>query len=312
VYSYFKKYKGDSDMKNTKRVLALAFTLLLLAGCQSKSPSTDAGDGAIAITPTAFNPNGGSSATSNFNPTGKTSAKENAKKYFANTNLTVYNTTATAVKCGLKQTGKTKAFCFYDAKGTTLGQFTKGKVDAASSGYTKGYQGALNAFNDYRGVARPAAPGTAASGSTSSGSIKFGADSTTGSATTTTDANPTTVEVVAKVNEKRVEAGVHEFQMTDALMEAAQLRAKELATSYSHTRPNGESGVAMAMSLGTDCFYGAENIAYGQKTPSAVVTAWMNSTGHRKNILNAKGNTIGAGCHTTSDGKIYWVLLFAD
>ena len=51
----------------------------------------------------------------------------------------------------------------------------------------------------------------------------------------------------------------------------------------------------------------AENIAKGQKTPAAVVNAWMNSSGHRKNILNAGFTHIGVGY---ADGGNYWTQMF--
>jgi uncharacterized protein YkwD len=56
--------------------------------------------------------------------------------------------------------------------------------------------------------------------------------------------------------------------------------------------------------------YRAENVAVGQPTPEAVVTAWMNSRGHRKNILNSSLTTIGVGCSQSSNGRPYWTQQF--
>ena len=53
-----------------------------------------------------------------------------------------------------------------------------------------------------------------------------------------------------------------------------------------------------------------ENIAWGQKTPEEVVTGWMNSSGHRANILSSKFTFIGVGVYRSSSGRLYWVQLF--
>ena len=52
-----------------------------------------------------------------------------------------------------------------------------------------------------------------------------------------------------------------------------------------------------------------ENIAYGQSTPQQVMNAWMNSSGHRANILNENFTTIGVG-YTVINGTAYWAQLF--
>ena len=52
-----------------------------------------------------------------------------------------------------------------------------------------------------------------------------------------------------------------------------------------------------------------ENIAWGQRTPEAVMKAWMNSSGHRANILNEKFTSIGVGCYE-QNGVLYWTQLF--
>jgi uncharacterized protein YkwD len=54
----------------------------------------------------------------------------------------------------------------------------------------------------------------------------------------------------------------------------------------------------------------AENVAYGQSTPSEVVRTWMNSPGHRKNILASNRNTIGVGLAYSANGRPYWTQVF--
>jgi len=54
----------------------------------------------------------------------------------------------------------------------------------------------------------------------------------------------------------------------------------------------------------------AENVAYGQPTPEAVVNTWMNSRGHRANILSSRAREIGVGCVAAADGRLYWTQSF--
>lgn len=116
-------------------------------------------------------------------------------------------------------------------------------------------------------------------------------------------------EVVTKVNEERAKVGAPALIMDSTLTEAAMKRAQELAINFSHTRANG-----------TDCFtilndyniratdYG-ENIAFNYSTPTQVMDGWMQSEGHKENILNSNYTSIGIGYFT--DGRfIYWVQLF--
>lgn len=110
-------------------------------------------------------------------------------------------------------------------------------------------------------------------------------------------------EVLGIVNQKRAEYGLEPLVMDRDLLDAAMLRAAELTISPSHTRP-----------CGLDCWsvcykaYG-ENIAGGYNTPSDVMTAWMNSSGHQSNILDSDYQSIGVGCFNYN-GTNYWVQLF--
>lgn len=77
---------------------------------------------------------------------------------------------------------------------------------------------------------------------------------------------------------------------------------------FSHTRPNGTSSFTVLKEYNIS-FYGAgENIATGQKTPKDVINSWMNSTGHKANILG-DFTRIGIG-HHLENNKDYWVELF--
>lgn len=117
-------------------------------------------------------------------------------------------------------------------------------------------------------------------------------------------------QVVSLVNEERAKAGLPALAMSEDLNQAALVRAKETTQSFSHTRPNGTSFSTVLAENGISYRGAGENIAWGQRTPEAVVTAWMNSEGHRANILNAKYTTIGVGYYQNASQTPYWAQLF--
>ncbi|MCH5320682.1 MAG: hypothetical protein J1E36_02895 [Eubacterium sp.] len=113
-------------------------------------------------------------------------------------------------------------------------------------------------------------------------------------------------QVLDLVNKERSAYGLKPVTMTEALTDGAMIRATETTVSFSHTRPNGEN-----------CFTAfnwtsaaGENIAYGQRTPEQVMNGWMNSSGHRANILSSKFTTIGIGCFEYN-GTYYWSQAFS-
>ena len=116
-------------------------------------------------------------------------------------------------------------------------------------------------------------------------------------------------QVVALVNEERAAAGLNPLTINESAMSAALVRAKEIRQSFSHTRPDGSSFSTALKEQGVSYRGSGENIAYGQRSPEAVMKAWMNSSGHRSNILNAKYTSIGVGCYE-QNGTLYWTQLF--
>jgi uncharacterized protein YkwD len=96
------------------------------------------------------------------------------------------------------------------------------------------------------------------------------------------------------------------------LAQAAELRADEQIASFSHTRPNGTSCFTVLDDFGIARTTAGENIAYateGYYSPQAVVDAWMNSSGHRANILKTNFTSVGIG-YAKSDGLEFFVQLF--
>lgn len=118
-------------------------------------------------------------------------------------------------------------------------------------------------------------------------------------------------EVVRLVNVERAKENLPALKSDNAaLTGAAQLRAGEIVESFSHTRPNGSSCFTAMKEAGISYGYAGENIAAGYATPAAVVEGWMNSSGHRANILSPNFDTIGVGYITDSHGYAYWVQMF--
>lgn len=121
----------------------------------------------------------------------------------------------------------------------------------------------------------------------------------------------TASEVVRLTNSARSQNGYAALVEDGALSEAAAVRAREIARSFSHTRPSGASFSSALSESGVSYLRAGENIASGQKSASEVVNAWMNSPGHRANILNSSYSRIGSAS-VNIDGTLYWVQIFAD
>lgn len=118
--------------------------------------------------------------------------------------------------------------------------------------------------------------------------------------------------VLELVNKERANAGLGSLTTTPELDAAAQVRANEIVNYFSHTRPDGRSCSTAAEEAGVPTYYIGENIAAGQRSPESVMNSWMNSSGHRANILRDDYNHIGIGCVYGGSYGIYWVQMFSD
>ncbi len=116
-------------------------------------------------------------------------------------------------------------------------------------------------------------------------------------------------EVVRLVNAERAKAGLKALTEDWELSRVARFKSQDMRDNnyFSHTSPVYGSPFDMIKNFGITYRSAGENIARGQKTPQAVVNAWMNSSGHRKNILNASYTKIGVGY--AADGN-YWTQMF--
>lgn len=117
------------------------------------------------------------------------------------------------------------------------------------------------------------------------------------------------LRIVELVNEEREKAGLNPVTLDAAASSAAMLRSREIVSSFSHTRPNGSSFSTALKEQGISYRRAGENIAWGQRSPEQVMEGWMNSSGHRANILGESFTHIGVGYHQ-ENGVNYWTQLF--
>ena len=112
-------------------------------------------------------------------------------------------------------------------------------------------------------------------------------------------------QVFQLVNQRR-ENGLAELTYRNDVQDAANIRANEIISTFSHTRPDGSS----CFTAVTVNYYAiGENIASGQKNAEEVMNAWMNSPGHRANILSAQFTGMAVGV-VQYQGVSYWVQIF--
>ena len=119
-------------------------------------------------------------------------------------------------------------------------------------------------------------------------------------------------EVVRLVNVERAKVGLKDLSLNSELSKVATLKSQDMINKnyFSHTSPTYGSPFDMMKKFNISYKTAGENIAKGQKTPAEVVNAWMNSKGHRENILNKNYTEIGIGVAKDSKGTLYWTQMF--
>lgn len=115
-------------------------------------------------------------------------------------------------------------------------------------------------------------------------------------------------EVYEITNNYRSLVGVPSLTLDSSLVEAANIRAKELSDSFSHTRPNGSSCFTVLSELGISYGTAGENIAAGYSSSQSVMEGWRSSSGHYQNIISSKFKKIGIGVNIINN-QYYWVQL---
>ena len=116
-------------------------------------------------------------------------------------------------------------------------------------------------------------------------------------------------EVIRLVNDIRVSNGLKPLTANWELSRIARYKSEDMSDNryFSHTSPIYGTPFQMIKAFGLSYRSAGENIAYGYGTPAAVVNGWMNSSGHRANILNASYTQIGVGYCASGN---YWTQMF--
>ena len=119
-------------------------------------------------------------------------------------------------------------------------------------------------------------------------------------------------QVLDLVNAERTKRGISALTLDSNLSSVATKKSQDMVNKnyFDHTSPTYGSPFDMMKQFGISYRTAGENIAKGQKTPQEVVTAWMNSEGHRKNILNPNFTNLGVGIAKDSKGTTYWTQMF--
>ena len=138
---------------------------------------------------------------------------------------------------------------------------------------------------------------------------------------TTTQAQPSknqtqntmAIQVLNLVNKERAAKGLSALTLDSALTNAATLKAQDMADKnyFDHTSPTYGTPFQMLKSLGISYRSAGENIAKGQRSATEVMNAWMNSSGHRANILGSSYGKLGVG-YVVKNGTTYWVQIFTN
>ena len=120
-------------------------------------------------------------------------------------------------------------------------------------------------------------------------------------------------EVLRLVNIERQKAGLSPFTLSTELSNVARDKSKDMAHNnyFSHQSPRHGSPFDMMKAYGINYRTAGENIAKGYNSAASVVNGWMNSSGHRANILNSSFNTLGVGYYNYN-GTAYWTQMFTN
>lgn len=119
-------------------------------------------------------------------------------------------------------------------------------------------------------------------------------------------------QVLELVNQERAKNGIAALTLNNDLTHIANMKATDMKDKnyFSHNSPTYGTPFEMLQQFGVKYSYAGENIAAGQKTPEQVMNDWMNSSGHRANILNKNYTQLGVGYVQGGEYGTYWVQLF--
>ena len=126
------------------------------------------------------------------------------------------------------------------------------------------------------------------------------------------DTIPIEEEVIRLVNEERKKAGLSPLTKNWEVSRVARIKSQDMIENnyFAHNSPVYGTPFQMLKSFGISYRYAGENIAKGQTSSQAVMNAWMNSSGHKANILNKNYTQIGVGLAKSQNGTYYWTQMF--
>ncbi len=119
-------------------------------------------------------------------------------------------------------------------------------------------------------------------------------------------------KVIDLVNQQRAYNGLPALKANWEVCRVARYKSQDMIDKqyFAHQSPTYGSPFNMMENFGIRFSAAGENIAYGQRTPQEVMNSWINSPGHRSNILNQTYNQIGVGVAKASNGTFYWTQMF--
>lgn len=119
-------------------------------------------------------------------------------------------------------------------------------------------------------------------------------------------------DCLALVNQERQAAGLKPLIPEETLTDMALVRAGEIVSQFSHTRPNGKDCFSLFEEQGISYRDAGENIAYNDSPSGKIVyEQWKNSPPHHENYMSPKFQYIGIGYVQAENGYYYWVQMFA-
>ena len=301
---------------------------------QSSAPATNS--------PAATSNSGTTAATANTNK----SAKERAQALFATGKLEVldWNTPAVAFsgamdRMTLQDEDRNIIAFFYPANVNNMESDLKANGFYDSQDISNGW---VKAFNDYRGLETDLVNNLVLDDSMTNyicyrydantdsfskvlipvnGSGSTGGNSNSGSSnSSSTQDKPSAesgdvYEAIELINAERAKAGLNELEIDSDLMEMASVRAEEMSREFAHTRPDGSDWKTIFEDFGWSIpNHRGENGGGGKDTAEKQVNSWMNSSGHKANILKEDVTKIGVGYHYNANSQYgdYWTMIVAE
>lgn len=118
--------------------------------------------------------------------------------------------------------------------------------------------------------------------------------------------------VLKLVNDERAKHGLKALTMSTKLISLAEMKSKDMAEKryFDHTSPTYGTPFQMMQKYGVSYKTAGENIAAGQRSAQEVMNSWMNSSGHRANILNGNYTELGVGYYAGGSYGTYWTQMF--